>query len=76
MWSGYATRCAELLQPDGVIAGFFFFAETRKGPPFGTSQPELHALMQPQFDRIEDLPVADSIEVFAGKERWQVWRRA
>ena len=75
MWSGYADRCAELLKPNGVIAGFFFFSDTLKGPPFGTSQAELDRLMQPRFDRVEDRPVADSIEVFAGKERWQVWRR-
>ena len=62
MWDGYADRCAELLRPIGVIAGFFFFAETPKGPPFGTSQAELDRLMQPRFDRIEDRPVADSIE--------------
>lgn len=75
MWSGYAERCAQLLNPDGVVAGFFFFAETPKGPPFGTSQPELDALLNPHFERIEDQPVTDSIEVFSGKERWQVWRR-
>lgn len=76
MWSGYTDRCAKLLKPNGVIAGFFFFAETLKGPPFGTSQAELDTLMQPHFNRIDDRPVADSIEVFAGKERWQVWRRS
>jgi len=75
MWNSYADRCAELLNPGGVIAGFFFFSDTPKGPPFGTSQAELDRLMQQRFDRIEDHPVTDSIEVFAGKERWQVWRR-
>ena len=75
MWMGYAGRCAELLKPDGVIAGFFFFADSPKGPPFGTSPAELDALLKPHFERIDDQPVADSIEVFAGKERWQVWRR-
>ena len=75
MWAGYPGRCAELLKPGGVIAGFFFFADTAKGPPFGTSPSELTDLMQPQFERIDDRAVTDSIEVFAGKERWQVWRR-
>ena len=75
-WSGYAARCAELLKPGGVIAGFFFFADTPKGPPFGTSPSELEDLMRPCFERIDDRPVADSIEVFAGRERWQVWRRS
>ena len=74
MWAGYATRCAGLLKPEGVIAGFFFFADTPKGPPFGTSPSELIGLMQPQFERVDDRPVADSIQVFAGKERWQVWK--
>ena len=75
MWSGYADRCADLLKSNGIIAGFFFFSDSPKGPPFGTSQAELDTLMQPRFDCVEDRPVVDSIEVFAGKERWQVWRR-
>ena len=75
MWSRYADRCAELLKPNGVIAGYFFFTDTPKGPPFGTSQAELATLLQARFDRVEDRPVADSIEIFAGKERWMVWRK-
>jgi len=48
-----------------------------KGPPFETTQPELDALLSPAFERISDMPIAetDSIPVFAGRERWQVWRR-
>lgn len=75
MWAGYAPRCAQLLAPGGRLAGFYFFADTPKGPPFGTSQAELDALLRPGFERIEDKPVEDSIEVFRGKERWQVWLR-
>jgi SAM-dependent methyltransferase len=75
MWAAYPDRCAQLLKPGGIIAGFFFFAETPKGPPFGTSQGELDALLRPRFALTDDRPVADSIEVFAGRERWQVWRR-
>jgi SAM-dependent methyltransferase len=75
MWSAYAERCERLLSPSGAIAGFFFFAETPKGPPFGTTQAELDTLFAGRFERIEDSPAQDSIEVFSGKERWQVWRR-
>ena len=75
MWAGYAPRCASLLKPGGSIAGFYFFADKPKGPPFGTSQAELDALLVPTFRRIDDRPVGDSIEVFRGKERWQVWRK-
>jgi len=73
--SNYARRCAQLLKPGGVIAGFFFFAETPKGPPFGTNDPELKALLGQDFARTADQAVADSIPVFAGKERWMVWQK-
>ncbi|MCC7546219.1 MAG: methyltransferase domain-containing protein [Burkholderiales bacterium] len=74
-WAAYARRTAQLLAPGGAIAGFFFFDDNPKGPPFGTSEQELHALLDPLFEREQDEPVSDSIPVFKGKERWQVWRR-
>jgi len=75
IWNSYASRCAQLLKPNGVIAGFFFFAQTPKGPPFGTSAAELKALLGRDFAKTQDEAVADSIAVFAGKERWMVWQR-
>lgn len=74
-WPGYPGRCAELLRAGGTIAGFWFFSDTPRGPPFGTSEVALGALMHPHFEIIEDKAVEDSIEVFRGRERWQVWRR-
>lgn len=74
-WPDYARRCAQLLASGGVIAGFFYFDAAPKGPPFGTSADELEALLGAQFTRIEDHPVTRSIAVFAGKERWMVWRK-
>lgn len=71
----YAARMAELLEPGGMLAGFFFFDDTPKGPPFGIARAELDALLGPSFELIEDEPVADSIPVFAGRERWMTWRR-
>jgi hypothetical protein len=35
----------------------------------------LHVLLDPHFALIEDKAVTDSIPVFQGAERWQVWRR-
>ncbi|MBX9630912.1 MAG: methyltransferase domain-containing protein [Burkholderiales bacterium] len=75
MWAAYAARTAELLGDTGVIAGYWFFDENPKGPPFGTSPEELQALLGDAFSRIVDAPVADSLPVFAGRERWQVWAR-
>ena len=68
-------RWSQLLAPGGLLAGFFFFDEVPKGPPFGISPAELDALLSPFFERIADEDVADSLPVFAGKERWQVWQR-
>lgn len=76
LWSAWAARTAELVEPGGRLAGFFHFDTNDRGPPFGlASQAELDALLTPSFERIEDHAVDDSIPVFAGKERWQVWRR-
>lgn len=75
LWPGYAPRVAELLRPGGRLAGLFFFHDDERGPPFGLKAGELEALLGARFERIADAPVTDSIPVFAGKERWQVWRR-
>jgi SAM-dependent methyltransferase len=75
LWHAYALRAALLLKPGGLLAGFFFFDDHPRGPPFGTSEAELEGLLGPGFERRQDEAVADSIPVFQGKERWQVWRR-
>jgi hypothetical protein len=76
LWDDWGRRVAELVPPGGLLAGFFYFDSGDRGPPFALhSQAELDALLAPAFERIEDAPVEDSIPVFAGKERWQVWRR-
>ncbi len=75
MWSQLAERYAALLPAGAQLAGFFFFDEAAKGPPFGTSREQLHALLDPHFVLIDDQAVSDSIPVFAGKERWQRWQR-
>lgn len=75
LWADWGHRVASLLQPGGLLAGYFFFSDQPKGPPFGILHEQLHALLDGNFDRIDDQPVSDSIPVFAGHERWQVWRR-
>jgi SAM-dependent methyltransferase len=68
-------RWAALLPPGGLLAGYFYFGEGPKGPPFGIGQAELESMLAPAFERIVDEAVTDSAPVFAGKERWQIWRR-
>lgn len=74
-WADVAARWAALLPAGGVLAGFFFFDDAPKGPPFGIARAQLDALLAPYFDCEADLAVADSIPVFQGKERWLQWRR-
>jgi thiopurine S-methyltransferase len=72
-------RWANLLFADALLVGFFYIDDSpersMKGPPFSIASLELRELMSPYFELLEDTEVADSIPVFAGKERWQVWRR-
>jgi hypothetical protein len=75
LWADWGKRVAELLPPNGLLAGYFFLCDQPKGPPFGILLEQLDELLKPNFERIEDAAVDDSIPVFFGKERWQVWRR-
>jgi thiopurine S-methyltransferase len=76
LWRDWARRMAELLQPGAIVAGFFYFDVGERGPPFPLQgEAELDALMGGDFERVDDAAVDDSIPVFRGKERWQVWRR-
>ena len=75
MWSRVAARWAQLLPPAGLLAGYFYFDVHPKGPPFGIARAALDALLDADFICELDDAVADSIPIFAGKERWMVWRR-
>jgi SAM-dependent methyltransferase len=77
MWADWGRRMAQVVAPGGALAGFFFFDAGERGPPFAlNSQAQLDGLLAPAFERVENAPVEDSIAVFQGKERWQVWRRS
>jgi len=75
LWPDYAPRLSELLRPKGRLAGFFFFDDHERGPPFGLKVGDLEMLLSDRFERIADAEVGDSIPIFAGKERWQIWSR-
>jgi hypothetical protein len=76
LWKAWGERVAELVVPGGFLAGFFYFDEGERGPPFPLhGEDELVALLDAGFTLEESLAVDDSIAVFAGKERWQRWRR-
>ncbi|HEY8607187.1 MAG TPA: methyltransferase [Noviherbaspirillum sp.] len=74
-WPAIVERWAHLLTPGGLLAGYFYFDNAEKGPPFGADPGQLRRMLAPHFAQVEDHAVTDSIPIFAGKERWQVWRR-
>lgn len=76
LWPAWGRRVADLVAPGGLLAGYFYFDAGSRGPPFPLhSQGELAQLLGGAFIRTEDAPVDDSIPVFQGRERWQVWQR-
>jgi SAM-dependent methyltransferase len=77
VWPRWAERLPQLVRPGGCLAGFFFFDDNERGPPFGISDERLRELLDAHFTRTEDAPIPaeQSVPVLAGKERWQVWER-
>jgi len=76
-WPEWSERMPKMVRPGGLLAGFFFFDDNERGPPFGIAMTRLHELLDAAFTLEEDEPVpaAESVPVLAGKERWQVWKR-
>jgi SAM-dependent methyltransferase len=73
-WSDWGRRVNALVRSGGWLAGFFYFDDNRRGPPFGIAAERLAELLE-RFERVEDRPVSRSLGVFRGRERWQVWKR-
>jgi Thiopurine S-methyltransferase (TPMT) len=73
--SRYARRIVNLVAPSGILCGFFYLGPEAEPPPYPISQDQLDELLGDWFQKIEDKPVEDSLPLFAGKERWQIWRR-
>ena len=76
-WPEWGRRIPALLRAGGLLAGFFFFDDNERGPPFGISQRRLDELIGGAFALEEDEAVApeQSVPVLRGRERWQVWKR-
>jgi len=73
----YRDRIARLLKPGGFFVGYFYYEKTdpAEGPPYGLAWAEGDALFSTHFLLTHDAPVADSLPIFAGHERWQERRR-
>ena len=71
----YCARVFELLRPGGLLIGFFFYDASEGGPPFGLGEGELDDLLKGRFVLEGEEKTYSSVPVFAGRERWQLWRR-
>ncbi|HYL89863.1 MAG TPA: methyltransferase domain-containing protein [Burkholderiales bacterium] len=77
-WPDWGARIPALVRPGGLLAGFFFFDDNERGPPFGISMPRLHELLDASFVLTEDEAILpeQSVPVLRARERWQVWKRS
>lgn len=72
-WPRYVRRMSELLVAGGKLVGFFLYGHEDEPPPYPL--PEGTTLFDSDFTRVADEPVTDSLPLFAGRERWQVWEK-
>jgi len=73
----YRDRVASLLKRGGDLIGYFYYKtpDRKAGPPYGFAWGSSDELFGRHFILLKDVPVTDSIPVFAGRERWQEQRR-
>jgi len=74
LWKKYLARVAELLRPNGMLAGFFFYGEELEPPPYPLTETKAAEIFGDRFAPKTSEPVTDSLSVFGGKEKWQEWR--
>lgn len=75
-WPDYARRMAALLKPNGKLAGIFLYGRESEPPPFPLAENQGEKLFGKAFRLTRDEPVADSLPIFKGMERWQEWAKA
>lgn len=73
----YRNRVASLLKYRGTLLGYFYYQapDLTAGPPYGFAWGTADDLFARHFLLGKDVPVTDSLPVFAGRERWQEWIR-
>jgi cyclopropane fatty-acyl-phospholipid synthase-like methyltransferase len=74
LWKDYVARVAQLLRPQGTLAGFFFFGEESDPPPYPLTESKAAEIFGDRFELIKSEPVTDSLSIFGGKEKWQEWQ--
>ena len=76
LWPAYVNRMTKLLRPNGKLVGIFFYGQQTDPPPYPLSPEKASELFREKFSLIKNVPVADSLPIFQGNERWQEWALA
>jgi len=74
-WPHYVRRVSELLRQGGRLVGFFLYGHEDEPPPYPLTETQAQSLFEQWFVNVADEPVADSLPLFAGRERWQAWAK-
>lgn len=76
-WPVYVRRMTELLRPGGNLFGIFAYGHEPEPPPYLLGPGEGQTLLGPAFRLTDDqpIPAAESLPIFADKERWQIWTK-
>lgn len=74
LWKDYAARVAKLLRPGGTLAGFFFYGEEPEPPPYPLTKKNASEIFGGRFELHTSEPVADTLPLYGGNEKWQEWR--
>lgn len=77
-WPDYFAMVDKLLPRDGLLIGYFVIDDNyhSRFPPFCLRSGELEGYLEPAFKLVESSVVANSVEVFKGRERWIVWQKS
>src|SRR5207237_4321753 len=73
LWENYVGRVAELLRPNGKLAGFFFYGQESDPPPYPLTEVSSKKLFGDRFKLVRSDPVPDSLPIFRGTGKWQEW---
>jgi SAM-dependent methyltransferase len=74
-WPEYSRRVHELLIDDGKLIGLFLYGHEDEPPPYPLTEADAQTVFARRFARVADEVATDSLPLFAGRERWQVWQK-
>lgn len=71
----YVETAARILKPGGLLAGVFYNTGEEGGPPYNTTQEDIHRFFSNDFEVFRLEPCDHSIERRAGKELLAILKR-